>query len=195
MPEIKLAKKAAKKVAKKAAKKVAKKAAKKSAKGAADSARRAYEHLHRLQILHKQMSSETKAQLDVLSRLAQSAFVQEQAKRAADLLRAGEHLGFGSLAKPIEDRDVSDALQLQMREEYEHLVARANEHWDEQQVSVPRELKGVYKFMLGEAKTAWKARAYHRALEFARGSAALAQVLVGDLRLGAGVAAITRTKA
>jgi hypothetical protein len=195
MPEIKLAKKAAKKVAKKAAKKVAKKAAKKSAKGAADGARRAYEHLHRLQILHKQLSSETRAQLDVLSGLAQTAFVQEQPKSAADLLRAGEHLAFGSLARSAEDRDVSEALQQQMQDEYDHLVARANEHWEEQQPSAGRELKAIYKFMLAEAKTAWKARAYHRSLEFARGSAALAQVKGGDLRLGSGAGPIARTKA
>ncbi len=195
MPEFKLAKKAAKKVAKKAAKKVAKKAAKKGAKGGAHDARRAYEHLQRLRILHKRLNPEVLAQMDVLTRCAQAAFAQEEPKSAADVLRAGEHLAFGSLASQATDNDVSDALKLQMREEFEHLLARAAEHWEEEKALSVREVKRVYKAMLAEAKSAWKTRAYHRALEFARGAAALAQARVSELRLPSGNAAVARVSA
>ena len=186
MTETKLAKKAAKKVAHKAAKKVAKKAAKKTAKGPGNDARRAYEHLQRLRILHEQISGEPVAQLNVLSQFAQAAFTQSQAKDAAELLRAGEHLAFGSLAMQTGSHDVSEELKVEMRHEFQHLLERAGEHWEEQEPEPPRELKAIYRFMLAEAKAAWKSGAFHRALEFARGAGALAHTHVESLRLGPG---------
>ncbi len=175
MPDTKLAKKAAKKVASKAAKKVAKKAAKKTPKGPGHDARRAYEHLHRLRILHTQLNGEALAQLNTLTSFAQAAFAQDEAKSAADLLRAGEHLAFGSLARETSSDDVSPTVGAQIREEYEHLLERAAEHWDEHERAPSRELKSIHKAMLSEAKRAWKNKAFHRGLEFARGAGALAK--------------------
>ena len=184
MPETKLAKKAAKKVASKAAKKVAKKAAKKTPKGPGHDARRAYEHLHRIGILQGQLSGEVRAQLNTLSTFAQAAFAQEDAKSAAELLRAGEHLAFGSLAEESSSDAVSEPLKLEIAEEFEDLVQRAAEHWDRHTDMAPsRELKAIYKAMLAEAKTARKNKAFHRALEFARGAGALAKAHVVNLRL------------
>ena len=55
---------------KKAAKKSAKKAAKKGAKSKGQDLRRAYEHLHRLDILHGGLPSQALTQIDTLSRMA-----------------------------------------------------------------------------------------------------------------------------
>ncbi len=183
MPETKLAKKAAKKVASKAAKKVAKKAAKKTPKGPGHDARRAYEHLQRLRIIGSQLSEEALAQLNTLSQFAQAAFAQEDAKSAAELLRAGEHVAFGSLAAQTSGDDVSSFLRTQIKEEYEHLLERASEQWQEHEPAPSREITAIFKSMISEAKIAWRNKAFHRALEFARGAGALAKAEVASLRL------------
>lgn len=176
-------KKAAKKVAKKAAKKVAKKAAKKTAKGPGHDARRAYEHLHRLRALKPLLAPPILDQLQTLTRYARASFVAENPRVAADLLRAGEHLAFGSLSE--SSGEASQELKQAIEDEYEHLLDRAAAHWD-RSASAPRALKTIYNGMRSEARSAWKVKAFHRALEYARGADALAHAAPAELQLRAG---------
>ena len=166
-------------------KKVAKKAAKKTAKHPNDALRRAYEHLQRLHLLQPQLEAATLEQVEILSRAAQSAMAAEDAKSAADLLRAAEHLAFGSLASEAPDDSVSQALAETAGREYEHLMERGAAQWAERDGSAARHVAATYKAMLASAKAAFKARAFHRSLEFARGAEALAHARTGDLGLKA----------
>lgn len=178
-------KKVAKKAASKLAKKAAKKAAKKGARPQGHDLRRAYEHLHRVNILHGGVGDEALGQIDTLSRLAESALMAGADKTAADLLRAAEHLAFGTLATKAGDPSAAAALTTAAHAEYAHLTERAAAHWAERE-TVARGVAGIYKAMLAEAKAALMAGALHRALEFARGAEALAHTQTGSLQLKAG---------
>lgn len=161
---------------KKAAKKVAKKAAKKSATPQGNDLRRAYEHLHRVNILHGGLPEQALAHIDTLTRLAQSSLAAGEDKSGADLLRAAEHLAFGSLATQAGDPSVAANLAGAAHDEYSGLLARGAAHWAERDGSSPRGTATIYKYMLTEAKAAIRAGALHRGLEFARGAEALSHV-------------------
>lgn len=164
-----------KKAAKKsAAKKHAKKAAKKHAGHAPGrDLRRAFEHISRVRILHLGMQAAALAQVDTLARLAQGALLSDDPRSAADLLRAAEHIAFGSLA-PLNAIDApSRELTEAAREEYEGLLERGKDHMNHREKPLSPELRGIHKAMLANAAEAYKAGALHRALEFARGAEAL----------------------
>src|ERR1700753_574794 len=97
-----------------------KKAAKKKAKkhGGGKDLRRAYEHMNRVGILHAQLESETKGQVDTLSRNAQQALAGGQYESSADLLRAAEHIAFGSIASERREQKLNDALAEVAADEY-----------------------------------------------------------------------------
>ena len=171
------AKQPAKKVASKAAKKVAKKAAKKVAAKHAErhDLRRAYEHLHRLGAIHQQLDPEALAQVEILSELAQAALMEDDPRSAADLLRAAEHLAFGSLALDTEDIHAGEDLLDAAQREFEALSGRAAERWADRDEEAFAELAPVYAAMREAAEIAFHVRALHRALEYARGAEALTQ--------------------
>jgi hypothetical protein len=177
---------------KKAAKKVGKKAAKESVKKHHEGKdlRRAYEHLGRLGGLEKLVAAEVRTQIAVLTEAAQRSLSQGEQKTAADLLRAGEHLGFGSLASQAKAGSLSDDLASAIDAEYEHLVDKAEEHWAKHDGNRPVGIEKVYESMLDAANAAFGKGAYRRALEFARGAEALAHVRGGQMMgLEDGVAA------
>ena len=188
MPPHKVAGKLAKKAAKKVAKKAAKKAAKKGARPQGHDLRRAYEHLHRVNILHDRLSEQSLAQIDTLTRLAQNALGVGDDRSAADLLRAAEHLTFGSLATSAGDPSVSASLTSAAHAEYDHLLERAAAHWEERSGASPRGVASVYRSMLAEARSAMNAGALHRGLEFARGAEALTHVEARPPQVDAGPA-------
>jgi hypothetical protein len=171
----------------------AKKAAKKSAKkSAAEHGKphhegkdvcRAYEHLGRLSALETHLSSSVTAQIDELTNLAQKSLLQGEQKSAADLLRAGEHLAFGSLASQAKASRLSEELSSAINAEYEHLVDKAEEHWEKHADNRPAEIEALYESMVESANTAFHKSAYRRALEFARGAEALAHVHGGGVPL------------
>ncbi len=171
---------------KKAAKKVGKKAAKKSAKPQGNDLRRAYEHLHRVNILYGGLPEHALRQIDTLTRLAQSSLAAGDDKGGADLLRTGEHLAFGSLATQAGDPSVATDLTSASQDEYDRLLERGAAHWAEREGSSPRGIATIYKLMLAEAKAAMKAGALHRGLEFARGAEALSHVEAVAVVLGSG---------
>jgi ATP-dependent protease HslVU (ClpYQ) peptidase subunit len=138
--------------------------------------RRAYEHLGRLSVLEKNVAGRSAVQIKRLTELAQRSLLAQDAKSAADLLRAGEHLAFGSLAATTRATRLSEALEQALRTEYEHLVEKAAEHWKRHEQERPVEIAEVYEAMLAAAEVAQVKGAYRRALEFARGAEALAHV-------------------
>lgn len=162
---------------KKAAKKAGKKAAKKAARhGGAQDLRRAYEHLHRVSLMHEQVGSEARRQIDLLSRYAETALGTQEFEPAADLLRAAEHICFGSIASTSRERKLNDNLARAAREEYEHLTERANKHWKNHEESADLELRRIFSAALEAAEDAFHAGAMYRALEYARAADALAEL-------------------
>lgn len=175
--------------AKKAAKKSAKKAAKKSAHhhgkhhggkhhGGKD-LRRAYEHLGRLSVLEQHLDAAVTTHLKALTDRAQASLHANEPKSAADLLRAAEHLVFGSLAATAKAGRLSEDLEAAINADYEHMTDKAEEHWEKHAEERPAGLDDIYDFMRAEAEDAFGRQAFRRALEFARGAEALAHVRGG----------------
>jgi hypothetical protein len=179
------------KAAKKAAKKVAKKAAKHTPEHQAEKrqkdTRRAYEHLGRVQVLTPLLAAVTSEKVHTLANLAQSAFRAGSERNAADLLRAAEHLCFGSLASTFPaDAAVTPALKEAIKSEYEHLSERAADQAGEHQM--PKAIAAIYKEMLATASKAMRSGSFRTALEMARGAEALAHVEGPIAALSAGEA-------
>jgi len=168
---------APKKAPKKAAKKSVKDHDKKHHEGKeGKDLRRAYEHLGRLTTLEKLLPAAVTAQIAILTDLAQKSLLAGEPKSAADLFRAGEHLAFGSLAAQARATRVSDDLASTLNAEYEHLIDKADEHWQKHEGDRPSAIEEIYDAMLQSANAALQKEAYRRALEFARGAEALAHV-------------------
>jgi hypothetical protein len=183
---------AAKKAPKKHPAKAAKHAAKKSPKHKEDKhsggkdMRKAYEHLGRLTALRSILSATVIPQISVLTELAQQALAGSDAKQAKDLLRAGEHLAFGSLAANTKEPRLSEELLSVIHADYEDLTDRAEEHWERHESGRPSTVIPLYDVMREAADHAFDKGAYRRALEFARGAEALAHVRGPELALDAG---------
>ncbi len=149
--------------------------------------RRAYEHMGRVAILRQtSQSSATDAVAELIS-LAQQAIEDGHSKDAADLLRASEHLSFAVLAGEVSSAGrVSPELKECITEQFDELGRRADEHWDEEE-SHSNILTEIYESARNSAAKAYKARAFHQALEFARAGEALAHVKQhGPLKLERG---------
>jgi len=184
-------KKAAKKApAKKMAHKAAHKAAKKAtAKGAASTPardlRRAYEHMGRLEALRPLLTEDAAGEIELLLRFAEDSLAAEDAKSAADLLRAGEHLAFGSLASETGDSGAEDRLRQEARTECEHLLDRAAEHWERHADARAWPLDKTYKHARRQAEVSLRQSAFRRALEYARAAEALGHIRGATLALKA----------
>ena len=160
MPPIKVAKKAAKKAPGHDPHKMQK------------DARRAYEHLGRVQALLRLQDAATTDRVQQLIPLAQGALLAGQAKQAADLLRAAEHLSFGALrAADSPDKSISEDLATAIHEEIEHQQDKAEEHGGAEESTAA--IRTLYRFMADAASKALTAERYRAALEFARGAEAL----------------------
>ena len=165
-----------------APKKAAKKAPKKHAKHhemdrhEGKDLRRAYEHLGRLSALEKHLAAGVVTQIRVLTDLAQASLLSGEKKTAAELLRAGEHLAFASIASPAKATRLSEELEAVVRAEYEHLVEKAGDRWEKHEDERPAAVEGVYESMISAADGAFAKGAYRKALEFARGAEALSHV-------------------
>ncbi len=176
---------AAKKAAKKsAAKKALKKAAKKGPKhhdehrGGKD-LRRAYEHLGRLEALQASVPGAAVTSINTLIQMARTSLRGDESRAAADLLRACEHLAFGALASTAKDAGVGDALREAIGKQYEELIERAADHWDEYDVEPSGTIASIYEKAFDDAEKAYTKGAYRRALEYARAAEALSHV--GDV--------------
>jgi len=180
-----------------------KKAAKKAPKHHKDekheagkSLRKAYEHLGRVGALRELLPATVVSQLRALSELAESSLKAGEAKSAADLLRAGEHLAFGTLASKAKEQRLSEALVDAIHADYEHMLDKAEEHRERHGDEAPAAVGALYDTMLEAASEAFAKGAYRRALEFARGAEALAHVRGGgEASLEAGGAKPKKLKA
>ena len=178
---------------KKAAKKAAKKTAKKAAghhhdkHHQANDLRRAFEHLGRVSVLRQALKSSGTDAVAELTALAQQAIKGGHSKDAADLLRALEHLSFAALAGEVSSiARISVDLRESITDQFDDLMRRADEHWQEEEEHSSN-LTEIYKNSRERATKAFKARAYHQALEFARAAEALAHVKQhGFLKLESG---------
>jgi hypothetical protein len=169
-------------------KKSAKKAAKKSAGDhgkhhEGKELRKAYEHLGRLSVLEPGLPAAVVAQLKKLTELAQVTLHAGEQKSAADLLRAGEHLAFGSLASTAKAVGLGEELEAAINAEYEHLVDKADEHWNRHEEERPAGIEELYESMAVAGQAAYHKGAYRRALEFVRGAEALSHVHGGGAPL------------
>jgi hypothetical protein len=170
--------------AKKAAKKSAKKAAKKShghhgKHHEGQELRKTYEHLGRLTALEPSLPVAVVEALKKLTELAQITVHAGEQKSAADLLRAGEHLAFGTLASTAKATGLGEDLEAAINAEYEHLVDKADEHWSKHEDERPEGIEELYESMAVAGQAAFHKGAYRRALEFVRGAEALAHVRGG----------------
>ena len=165
-----------------------KKAAKKAAKKApghkrGQDTRRCYEHFGRVSaLLPLLQDGNTVARMAFL---AQALLRDGQAKDAADVLRAAEHLSFGTLAMHAPADGISPLLTEALRAEYEHLLQRADDHaaWG----IMPAPVARLFPLMRKAAVQAFKAERLRAACEFARGAEALSHVtaeVAGRLRAG-----------
>jgi hypothetical protein len=179
---------APKKAAKKSAKKSVKKAAKKSAKHhAGHDLRRAYEHLGRLEVLQGGLPGAVITDINALIEIARTCMQAGDTRSAANLLRASEHLAFAALATASKETQIGDDLQQAIDREYEHLIERAAEHWDEQAEEPPANFAAIYEKTYAAAEAAYNKGTLRRALELARAMEALSHVHgLGDLQLSTG---------
>ena len=184
MPAKKVAKKVAKKTTKKAAKKMAKKHA---GHGHEDDLRRAYEHLGRLEALQGAITSAVVKDISDLTELARVTLLTGDTKSTAELLRACEHLAFGSLASTTKEAPIGDALQDAIAARYERLIEHAAERWDEQETEPTELMTRAYEGAFDRAEQAYAKGAFRRALELARAADALSHVhIAGELELSDG---------
>ncbi len=164
-------------------KKAAKKAAKKSAKQADPKSNvqkdllRAFEHLGRVESLQSSVEAGYQADVSTLVLLAQQELGAGDAKNAANLLRAAEHLSFATpAAGHVKQSKISNALYGALEEEYERLSHKAAEHWDssdERHTAVT----ALYKTSLKGAKRAFDTGNYRQAMELVRAAEALTHVV------------------
>ena len=140
--------------------------------------RRAYEHLGRVEILERSISTALSQDIRTLVALAESELGIGHRKDAADLLRAAEHFSFAALASPDgKSGKVSPELTDVVMGEVEHLTRKANEHWEDGDGSEHHAPVSIlFQSSLEAAQKALHAGAYRRALELSRGAEALAHV-------------------
>jgi hypothetical protein len=175
-----------KKAAKKVAKKVAKHADPKHHE--AKDLRRAYEHLGRIESLQRSVVGGAQTEVATLVALAQQQLKSGDAKNAAELLRAAEHLSFAGLAaERPEQTKLSGTIKTALEDEHRHLTDRAVEHWERGEH--PANLAALYASSLQSSQQALRRGAYREAMEFVRAAEALAHVeRLGSGKLTAGSA-------
>ena len=153
-------------------KKAAKKAPGHDPNKAGKDTRRAYEHLGRVQVLLSLQDAATAERVQQLLPLAQGALHAGQPKQAADLLRAAEHLSFGSLRlADAPDETLSRELAAAIHDEIDHQQKKAEEHGEAK--SSPAVIRSIYQFMADASSKAMASKRYRAALEFSRGAEAL----------------------
>lgn len=157
----------------KPAKKAAKKApAKKAPHSPEKDARRAFEHLGRVNVL-LHGSAHKSEPLPTLLNLATRIFQAKQYKHAAELLRASEHIAFAGLLQNDTEK-VSPELHREIEHEIEHQGKKAAEHADPE--TMDESIRRVFESASQNARECFKAGAYRASLEYARAAEALTHI-------------------
>ena len=164
---------------KKAAKKAAKKAPKKHAphheagKDRKD-LRRSFEHMGCVDILERIHPTIGSGGTRILAGLAVSELHAGRPRHAADLLRAAEHWVFATFASEYAElAQIGPDLTAAIAEQFEDLIRRADEHWDDGE-SASNAVAPIYESARKKAFKANQSANYFQALEFARAAEALA---------------------
>lgn len=142
---------------------------KKAAKKHGSDARKAFEHLGRVQSLASFAPAEHESLTTLLS-AADAAFQSHHYEESAHLLRAAEHLLFAAMVA-TNPAQVSSHLARAVHEEFDHLTDRAAEHGHSKKS--PQAVRRIYARMQEDAGQAMQRRDYRKALELARGAEAL----------------------
>jgi len=160
------------------AKKTARKAAKNLLHHPVNDLRRAYEHLGRIEILEGALAGSPFVDVAALTGLAQQQLEAGHSRNAASLLRAAEHVCFAALAPSHASTAlVNTDLECAITMEFETLMRRAEEHWEEEdEPSERRVVKDLFTRALDQAHRAFDRGAFRPALEFARAAEALAHI-------------------
>jgi hypothetical protein len=160
------------------AKKTERTTVKRPAQHRADEARRAYEYLGRIEIIEGVLAGSPFVAVTALQNLARQQLSSGNARNAASLLEAAEHLCFAALApESLEDALISRDLKQSIATEFEALIRRAEERWRDEDEPANREsIATLYSETLAEARRAFARGGFRPALELARGAEALSQV-------------------
>lgn len=148
--------------------------------------RRAHEHLGRVEALNKSVEKPAAKDITTLTELAHQEIEAGHMKDAADLLRAAEHLSFGSIHPP-KNEGLDPELVAELTREFEGKLAKADEHWSGQEEHLEG-LEAVFEHAKERARKDFEAGAYRKGLELARAAEALGHVKVhGDAEGDAGL--------
>ena len=138
--------------------------------------RRAYEHLGRVEAIRQLAEDASPSSVHILAQLAEKYLEANLVKQGADLLRAAEHFSFAALAQNSKPEKHADPKLLEaVREEFDKLCSRAEDHWAEHKDRSPALLE-LFEDAFARCKTAFDERRYRQALELARGAEALAHI-------------------
>lgn len=145
----------------------------------ANDQRRVYESLGRIEILEGALAGAPFVDVAALANLTQHQLTAGNARNAADLLRCAEHLCFAALAPAhVTDSLVNPELKRAITVEFETLMRRAEEQWQEEEPANRHVIEDLYARALEQARRAFTRGAFRPALEFARAGEALS--CVGD---------------
>lgn len=158
----------------------AKKAAKRLAPHPANELRRAYEYLGRIEILEGALAGSPFVDVTALVNLAQQQLEAGNPGNAAALLEAAEHLCFAALAPNhnfSKESPLSPDLRRAITIEFEGLMRRAEEHWqDKEEQTDRRAIEELSSRTLDRARGAFTLGLFRTALEFARAVEVLSQI-------------------
>ena len=139
-------------------------------KAAGKHLRRAFEHLGRVEALQTLTQSEA---ITTLVRLAQTSVDRTDARPAADLLRAAEHLSFAAVAAESKSSSTLSAdLEEAVRREFRKLLERAEDH----ELAIGTTLDRLLRQSVEDARKAFEDGSFRQALELARAAEALASL-------------------
>lgn len=151
-------------------------AAKRQASQPAEEARRAYEHLGRIDILEGALAGSPFVQVTTLVNLAQQQLGAGNSRNAAGLLQAAEHLCFAALSPPTSGDALAADLERSIGEEFKAIVQRAEANWNDEYAPADREaVANMYSDVLAAAQRAFARSALRPALELARAAEALSK--------------------
>ena len=160
------------------AKKAERSTAKRPAQNRPDEFRRAYEYLGRIEIIEGALAGAPFVDVTALANLAQQQLSSNNARNAARLLEAAEHLCFAALAPAsANDALISRDVKKSIATEFEAVTHRADEQWRDENGPANRELIArLYGETLAEARRTYARGLFRPALELARAAEALSEV-------------------
>lgn len=132
--------------------------------------RRVYEHLGRVEALQSLANVEA---VSSLVRMSQSGVDRDEARSAADLLRAAEHLSFAAAAaRSGAGPALSPDLEKAVRREFRKLLEAAEDH----DLTPDTTLGELLRQTVTDARSSFDTGNFRQALELARAAEALAEI-------------------